>query len=70
MPIVVLTRGRDCSPAQQAAHAEIAKLSRNSRHVVVPDSYHEIHLSHPEAVAGAIADVVAAVRGKSPLRSP
>lgn len=68
VPLVVLTRGLNTSPDQQAAHAEIAKLSRNSRHTVVPGSYHEIHLSHPEAVASAILEVVAAVREGRALR--
>jgi hypothetical protein len=45
MPVVVRTRGLDASPDQQAAHAAIAELSRNSRHIAVPGSDHEIHLS-------------------------
>jgi pimeloyl-ACP methyl ester carboxylesterase len=68
MPVVVLTRGLDASPDQQAAHAAIAKLSRNSRQTAVPGSHHEIHLSHPEAVVTAILDVVSAVRERRPLR--
>ena len=68
MPLVVLTRGLDASPDQQEAHAALAKLSRNSRHTVVPGSYHEIHLSHPQAVVDAILDVVGAVRERRPLR--
>ena len=67
MPVVVLTRGLDASSDQQAAHAAIAKLSRNSRHTAVPGSYHEIHLSHPEALITAILDVVSAVRERRPL---
>ena len=67
MPVVVLTRGLGSSQAQQAAHAEIARMSRNSRHVVVPESYHEIHLSHPEVVVRWIAAVVGAVRQNRPL---
>ena len=68
MPVVVLTRGLNASPNQQAAHAALAKLSRNARHTAVPGSYHEIHLSHPEAVIAAILDVVTAVRERRPLR--
>jgi pimeloyl-ACP methyl ester carboxylesterase len=68
MPVVVLTRGVDASPDQQATHAAIAKLSRNSRHTAVPGSYHEIHLSHPQAVITAILDVAGAVRERRPLR--
>jgi pimeloyl-ACP methyl ester carboxylesterase len=58
LPIIVLTRGRGSSPDQQAAHAEIARMSRIGRHMVVPDAYHEIHLSHPEVVVKAVNEVV------------
>jgi pimeloyl-ACP methyl ester carboxylesterase len=68
LPVIVLSRGLNASPEQHAAHAEISRMSRNSRHLVVADSYHEIHLSHPEVVVAAIGDVVAAVRSKTPLR--
>lgn len=68
MPVVVLTRGLDSSPEQSVAHAAIARLSHNSRHLTVPGSYHEIHLSHPQAVVEAIVSVVTAVRDRRPLR--
>jgi len=68
IPVFVLSRGLNASPEQHAAHAEISRMSRNSRHLVVADSYHEIHLSHPDVVVAAIRDVVAAVRTKAPLR--
>jgi pimeloyl-ACP methyl ester carboxylesterase len=61
LPIIVLTRGRGSSPDQQAAHAEIARMSRVGRHMVVPDAYHEIHLSHPEVVVKAVNEVVTQV---------
>lgn len=67
LPLVVLSRGLDASAEQRAAHAEISRMSRNARHLVVADSYHEIHLSHPEVVVTAIRDVVASVRAKAPL---
>ena len=66
MPLVVLTRGRGSSPDQQAAHAEIARMSRIGRHMVVTDAYHEIHLSHPDVVAKAVNDVVTQVRRAKP----
>jgi pimeloyl-ACP methyl ester carboxylesterase len=68
VPVIVLSRGLNASPEQHAAHAEISRMSRNARHLVVADSYHEIHLSHPDVVVAAIGDVVAAVRTKAPLR--
>jgi pimeloyl-ACP methyl ester carboxylesterase len=68
VPLVVLTRGLSSSPDLQSAHAALATLSRRARHTVVPMSYHEIHLSHPEAVITATLDVVSAVRDRRPLR--
>jgi pimeloyl-ACP methyl ester carboxylesterase len=68
LPLIVLSRGLNASPDQHAAHAEISRLSRNSRHLVVAESYHEIHLSHPNAVIDAISNVITAVRAKAPLR--
>ena len=62
MPFIVLTRGRGSAPAQQAAHAEIARMSRVGQHMVVADAYHEIHLSHPDEVVKAVNDVVTQVR--------
>jgi pimeloyl-ACP methyl ester carboxylesterase len=65
LPMIVLSRSLGADAQQHAAHAEIARMSRNSRHVVVADSYHEIHLSHPEVVVKAVAEVLAAVRAQS-----
>jgi pimeloyl-ACP methyl ester carboxylesterase len=62
MPLIVLTRGLGQSAAQQAAHAELARMSRAGHHMVAPDSYHEIHLSHPEVVVKAVSDVIAGAR--------
>lgn len=65
LPFIVLTRGRGSSAAQQAAHADIARMSRAGRHQVVPDSYHEIHLSHPDVVVQAVAEVVGQARTRT-----
>jgi len=65
MPMIVLTRGRSSAPDLQAAHAEISRLSRIGRHMVVPEAYHEIHLSHPDAVVKAVTEVVAQVRKRN-----
>jgi hypothetical protein len=54
------------SPELHAAHAELSRISRNARHLVISDAYHEIHLSHPDVVAKAIGGVLAAVRNKTP----
>jgi len=62
VPVVVLTRGLEMTPGIAENHAALAALSSNSRHAVVPDSVHEIHLTTPAAVVEAIADVVARTR--------
>jgi pimeloyl-ACP methyl ester carboxylesterase len=66
-PVVVLTRGDDKNADREAVHAAIAQLSTNSRHTVVADAGHEIHLFNPPVVAQAIADVVDAIRTSRPL---
>ena len=65
MPLIVLTRGRGSSPDQQAAHAELARMSRVGQHIVVPGAYHEIHLSNPDVVVKAVNDVVVQSRAAS-----
>jgi pimeloyl-ACP methyl ester carboxylesterase len=67
-PVVVLTRGIDTNAELQDVHKSIARLSTNSRHTVVPESGHEIHLFQPAAVIGAINDVVESIRTKRALR--
>ena len=62
IPTVVLTRGLDTNAEQQAVHAKLAQLSRNSRHRVITGAGHEIHLFEPAAVIQAIADVNSAAR--------
>jgi hypothetical protein len=65
MPLIVLTSGRGSSPDQQAAHAELARMSRVGQHIVVADAYHEIHLSNPDVVVKAVNDVVIQSPGAS-----
>ena len=61
-PLVVLTRGVDSSEDMKVAHAAIARQSTNSRHTVVANSGHEIHLYQPAVVVQAIRDVVESER--------
>jgi pimeloyl-ACP methyl ester carboxylesterase len=61
-PTVVLTRGIDMTPGIAENHAGLAALSTNSRHTVVPDAGHEIHLFAPSIVVQAIRDVSVAAR--------
>jgi pimeloyl-ACP methyl ester carboxylesterase len=66
-PLVVLTRGVESSPEPRGVHARLAGLSTNSRHTVVTDAGHEIHLFQPGAVIQAIRDVSEASRSKKKL---
>jgi pimeloyl-ACP methyl ester carboxylesterase len=66
-PLVVLTRGQDMTPRIAESHAGLARLSTNSRHTVVPDAGHEIHLFVPSAVIQAIQDVSTASQQRSRL---
>jgi pimeloyl-ACP methyl ester carboxylesterase len=68
LPVVVLTRGLDSNEDFRKAHAGLAALSTNSRHTIVADAGHEIHLFKPAAVIQAIRDVLEAVRTKQQLR--
>jgi pimeloyl-ACP methyl ester carboxylesterase len=58
LPVVVLSRGIDTSAGQQKIHETLAQQSTNSRHTVVANAGHEIHLFEPAAVIQAIHDVV------------
>jgi pimeloyl-ACP methyl ester carboxylesterase len=64
LPVVVLTRGE--SPTQEfqatwlSLQEELAALSNNSAHRVVPNAGHNIHLDDPDAVIAAIRAVVTA----------
>jgi hypothetical protein len=67
VPVVVLTRGLEQTAGIAENHAMLAALSGNSRHTVVPDTLHEIHLSSPMSVIQAIEDVCAAAQTKARL---
>ena len=69
-PLVILTRGLESNQELQDAHAELTRLSTNSRHRVIPGAGHEIHLFAPDAVVQAIADVVKALRENARLDPP
>jgi pimeloyl-ACP methyl ester carboxylesterase len=66
-PVVVLSRATGASQAMWDVHAKAARISSNSRHTVVPESGHEIHLFKPDAVIQAVRDVVASYKDKTPL---
>jgi pimeloyl-ACP methyl ester carboxylesterase len=66
-PTVVLTRGDERNAGREEVHAALARLSTNSRHSIVAGAGHEIHLFEPGAVVRAIADVLQAIRDRTPL---
>ena len=66
-PTVVLTRGIEMTPGIAENHAGLAALSTNSRHTVVPEAGHEIHLFAPSTVVQAIQDVCVAARERTQL---
>jgi pimeloyl-ACP methyl ester carboxylesterase len=67
-PVVVLTRGMEMTTGLAENHAGLARLSTNSRHTIIPNAGHEIHLFDPSAVIRAIQDVVTASRIGSRLQ--
>ena len=70
VPLIVLTRGVDADQGVRDVHARAAALSTNSRHTIVDGAGHEVHLFEPAVVIAAIGDVVEAVRGQRPLKTP
>lgn len=66
-PTVVLSRGDERNVEREDVHRALARLSTNSRHSVVANAGHEIHLFEPSAVVQAVADVVQAVHEKKKL---
>jgi pimeloyl-ACP methyl ester carboxylesterase len=73
-PLVVLT----CSPEDPAVpdrawqawrdlHAELARLSANSRHVVSASADHYLNLGDPDLVTAAVSDVLRSARSGAPL---
>ena len=73
MPLIVLTQGRPIQdPASVAAgvrrgwvglQRRLAERSRRGRQVLVPNSGHGIPVDAPDAVIGAIREIVATLRG-------
>ena len=66
-PLVVLSRGMDTDAERDATFAQLALISSNSRHTVVPKAGHEIHLFEPRAVIQAVRDVIESARQKTRL---
>jgi pimeloyl-ACP methyl ester carboxylesterase len=64
LPLVILTRGVNTDKERIAAYDELAKLSTKSRHTVVADAGHEIHLFQPAVVIEAIREVITLARSR------
>jgi hypothetical protein len=71
MPLIVLTQGRQSGPDPAAPgvlrgwadlQRRFAERSRRGRQVFVPDSGHGIPEEAPDAVIGAVREIVATVR--------
>ena len=67
IPVVVLTRGLGMSEGLAQNHAALAGLSNNSKHEVVSNSGHEIHLYAPARVIQAVNEVTLAIRQRTRL---
>src|SRR5919202_769998 len=76
IPLVVLTAGREMDPAAlrvpleaawRGMQEELAGLSTDSVHVLMPKSGHYLQLESPKAVIAAIQEVVRAVRTQGRL---
>jgi pimeloyl-ACP methyl ester carboxylesterase len=65
LPLVILTRGLNTDKERSAAYDELAKLSTQSRHTVVANAGHEIHLYQPAVVVEAIREVISLSRAPS-----
>jgi pimeloyl-ACP methyl ester carboxylesterase len=71
MPLIVLTQGNPSSPSSASSgvlrgwvelQRRLAERSRRGRHVVVPDSGHGMPAEAPDAIIGAVREIVTMVR--------
>jgi hypothetical protein len=71
-PLIVVTAEKEAESAWMAAQDELATLSTNSAHRLVPDATHAM-LTENEAMAAesskAIIDVVNSIRTDTPVAS-
>lgn len=64
LPLIILTRGLNTDKERIAAYDDMARMSTNSRHTVVADAGHEVHLYQPLAVIEAIRGVITLTRSR------
>jgi pimeloyl-ACP methyl ester carboxylesterase len=75
-PLIVLTRARDDTiddrgfwPVWHELHADLARLSSNSLHVISDSRDHYLNVGDPQLILGAIRQVVRSVRTSEPVAS-
>jgi pimeloyl-ACP methyl ester carboxylesterase len=68
VPLIVLSAGLNDGNLHRRLQADLARMSTNSRLIVVDDSDHEIHLFRPDVVIRAVDDVARAVRTRTRLQ--
>lgn len=76
-PLIVLTRAEDPAfarsgfwPVWKELHADLARLSSNSRHIISESRSHYLNDGDPRLVLDSITQVVRSVRTCQPLRCP
>jgi pimeloyl-ACP methyl ester carboxylesterase len=68
IPLIVLTGGSqphhtsESMTAWMSFQEDLAKLSTNSKHIIVEDAGHAIHVDRPQVVIDAIKDMVEKIR--------
>jgi pimeloyl-ACP methyl ester carboxylesterase len=67
IPVIVLSRGRETTPAISAMQDELAGLSRDTIHRIAADSGERIQIEQPDMVASSVAEIVRAIRAGRPL---
>jgi pimeloyl-ACP methyl ester carboxylesterase len=75
MPLVVLTQGKHAGassaspgvlPEWIALQRRFAERSQRGRHVIVPESGHGMPVEAPDAIVGAVRDIVTGLRAERP----
>lgn len=76
-PVIVLTRARDAAmddrgfwPVWHGLHANLARLSSNSRHIISSSPNHYLNKGDPGLIIDSIQRVVNSARTSDPLEAP
>jgi hypothetical protein len=68
VPLIVLSAGLNDGNLHKRLQNDLARMSANSKLVVVDDSDHEIHLFRPDVVVHAVNEVAQAFRTGAKLQ--